>query len=81
VVTVWDPSNPAINRFTGITLTTNIVGLDFAGIPGFTYRIERSTDFVGWTSLGSAIVPTNGLVHFEDLAVPQTSAYYRAYTQ
>ena len=49
----------------------------FAGIPGFTYIIERSTDGADWTAIGSAVVPANGLFEFLDSAPPSGSVFYR----
>jgi hypothetical protein len=49
---------------------------DFAGIPGFRYTIERSTDLSAWSALKSVTAPANGLFSILDAeALP--SAFYR----
>ena len=52
-------------------------GSPFNPIPGFTYIIERSTDGVEWTAVGSAVVPASGLLEFLDSAPPSGSVFYR----
>ena len=48
----------------------------FAGIPGFSYTIERSTDLTTWTPLQTVAAPDNGLFSFTDNdGLP--SAFYR----
>jgi len=48
----------------------------FAGIPGFSYTIERSTDLTTWTPLQTVAAPENGLFSFTDNdGLP--SAFYR----
>lgn len=65
-----------------IRSTTFIPGPDgglraqFAGIPGFRYAIERSTDLTGWNTLESVTAPPNGLFSILDSdGLP--SAFYR----
>jgi hypothetical protein len=70
-------------------LTPNIVSLTkvgstatirFAGIPGFTYHMERTTSLtapVSWTDLGTIVVPANGIADYVDSAAPAGSAFYR----
>lgn len=41
-----------------------IVGL--AGVAGWTYTIQASTNLVTWTNLGTATAATNGLCQFQD---------------
>lgn len=48
----------------------------FAGIPGFSYTIERSTDLSTWTPMQTLTAPANGLFSFTDNdGLP--SAFYR----
>jgi hypothetical protein len=47
------------------------------GVPGYQYRIERSTDLEEWTHIGNAIAESDGVVHFADPALPEGQAYYR----
>jgi hypothetical protein len=55
----------------------------FRGIPGYTYRVERTTSLSGastvWTSLGAAteLPASSGSFEFEDTNPPGGQAYYR----
>jgi hypothetical protein len=49
----------------------------FAGIPGFTYIIERSTDGADWTAVGSAVASANCLFEFLDSDPPSGPVFYR----
>jgi autotransporter-associated beta strand protein len=66
----------ASNTFSGSTATVS-----FAGIPGFNYTAQRSTNLVGWASLLTTNAPAGGLFqvidNFSDLGVVPSSAYYR----
>jgi autotransporter-associated beta strand protein len=63
-----------------ISFTNGVVGMRFAGIPGYAYEIQRATNLtppVAWTTLHSTNAPTEGLFDFIDLTPPVGSAYYR----
>jgi hypothetical protein len=83
VVTVGSADDLTPNIMS-ITMTeTNTVKIRFAGIPGFTYGIERTANLspASWGNIGTICVPANGIAEFEDLTPPQGMAYYRtAYT-
>jgi hypothetical protein len=51
--------------------------IGFQGIPGRTYRIERSTDMTIWTTLATVISSPTGQVAFTDESPPPGSAFYR----
>lgn len=52
--------------------------LTFAGLPGYTYTIERAETPVGpWTALGPATTGSNGIGTYLDAAPPPGSAFYR----
>ncbi|MFM1768283.1 MAG: hypothetical protein RJA22_812 [Verrucomicrobiota bacterium] len=66
----------------------NLVGLDplpgggfeirFAGIPGRTYQVQRSTAPNGpWTTVSTLVAPLQGLMEYQDANPPQPSAFYR----
>jgi hypothetical protein len=69
----------------GIAMTNNTVTLNFAGIPGYTYLVQRSINLADWATLVTTNAPSAGLFqwvdNFSDLGVPPapppTSAYYR----
>ena len=65
-----------------ITLTNSQVTLNFAGIPNFSYAVQRATNLSGsWTTLVTTSAPAAGLFQwmddFSDLGRPPASAYYR----
>jgi hypothetical protein len=67
----------APNRIGDVVVGTDGAHARFAGIPGFTYTIERSTDGADWTAVGSVVVPANGLLEFLDSTPPAGSVFYR----
>jgi hypothetical protein len=64
-------------------LTTNNIGtnLTFAvryyGVIGYTYVVQRSTNFSNWVNLATNTMPTNPPVIYTDTNPPQPTAYYR----
>ena len=48
------------------TITPNGTLVRFAGIPGFNYTIQTSSDGTNWTAIGSIAAPANGLVKYLD---------------
>ena len=64
-----------------ITVSGGSATVKFAGIPGFSYLVQRSTNLVDWLTLFTTNVPSSGLYSFtdtfSDLGTPPTSAYYR----
>ena len=55
--------------------------LSFAGVPGSTYNVDRSTNLISWTTIETTNAPGTGLFNytddFSDLGGPPSSAYYR----
>jgi hypothetical protein len=70
---------------TGITISNGVAIIDFAGIPGRSYQVQRSTNLVDWATLVTTNAPAAGVFQwvddFSDLGVPPadppSSAYYR----
>jgi autotransporter-associated beta strand protein len=63
-----------------ISPTNGVVGLRFAGIPGYNYEVQRATDLtppVAWTTLWTTNCPPLGLFDYIDLTPPLGQAYYR----
>jgi len=63
-----------------VTIGGSSATVSFAGIPGYTYGVQRSTNLVDWTTLGttnlsSPVFDFNDT--FGDLGVVPSSAYYR----
>lgn len=73
---------------TGATFNIVASGLDadhhpvitFAGIPGYSYKVQRSQDLSAWTDLWTTNAPETGLFQYTDYS--QTNpAFYRAVSQ
>ena len=72
VVTVTNISPTAISIANGIPL------LNFAGIPSFSYTVQRSTNLATWDDLLTTNAPSgNALFDYQDPAAPQPAAFYR----
>jgi hypothetical protein len=55
--------------------------LDFAGIPGKTYRVQASTNLAAWSDIGSVTVDSSGTLQFEDAnAAAFRTRFYRTVT-
>ncbi|TAK99169.1 MAG: DUF5011 domain-containing protein, partial [Verrucomicrobia bacterium] len=81
-VQVTSESDPSLNRIGGITMDGNgHVHVRFAGIPGYTYTMERSTDLTNWASIGTFTVGDDGIADFEDANPPVSQAFYRTVSQ
>ncbi len=71
----------AAGQITGVgyNRTNHQVTLRLAGVAGKNYRIEASTDFEAWTSLGTNTVPGTMLLDFVDVeSTNYTHRFYRA---
>ena len=64
-----------------ITVSGSTATVNFAGIPGYTYAVQRSTNLLAWVTLLTTNAPAAGLFDFTDdfgdLGGPPASAYYR----
>jgi alpha-tubulin suppressor-like RCC1 family protein len=67
------PTNPPILTM----LPGGHVGIQFQGIPGRSYQIERSTDMVVWQTIATVTAGPTGVVSFTDESPPQPSAFYQ----
>jgi hypothetical protein len=77
-VQVYSQNDPTMNRIGAITMDANgHAHVRFAGIPGMTCIVERSTDLHTWTNIGSFTVPDDGIADFEDANPPTGMAFYR----
>src|SRR5262245_5805847 len=70
-------SDLAPNTVGDATPIANGTLIRFAGIPGFTYTIESSSDGTNWTAITSIIAPPNGLMKYLDSSSPAGSQLYR----
>ncbi len=76
-VIVADTGTLAPNRIGVVVVGPDGAHARFAGVPGFTYIIERSTDGADWTAVGSAVAPANSLFEFLDSDPPSGPVFYR----
>ena len=61
-----------------VTILPSGVRVRFAGIPGFTYNVQRAAATSGpWTTLASQVAPLHGLIEYLDAAPLAGSAFYR----
>jgi hypothetical protein len=68
---VFGPATPSINTSGGAPV------LNFAGIPGYGYSVQVSTDMTDWTTIWTTNAPDGGLFQFTDTSAPQPTAFYR----
>jgi hypothetical protein len=62
----------------GVSPSGGSVTVNFAGIPGYLYDIQRATDPGGpWATVATQTAPANGLFSYTDPSPPQPTAYYR----
>jgi hypothetical protein len=82
LVTVLSENAASLNLVGQPTPTNGTVVVRFAGIPGITYSVERSSDQVTWTSAGTYTVPNTGIAEFTDSTpAAQPPYYYRTALQ
>ena len=53
------------------------IQLAFAGIPGRSYEIQRSSDLTNWLVIATVAAGPTGAVSFTDPSPPQPNGYYR----
>jgi len=83
LILVLSESDASLNQVGQPTATTNgTVVVRFAGIPGTTYSVQRSSDQVTWSSAGTYLVPATGIAEFTDSTpAAQPPYYYRTVIQ
>jgi hypothetical protein len=68
-------------RFAAGNIGTNVITLALDGVPGFTYRVDTSTNLLNWTPLTN-FVGTAPTMYFQDVPVTNFSRrFYRAVGQ
>jgi uncharacterized repeat protein (TIGR03803 family) len=60
-----------------LSKSPNGTDLGIAGIPGYTYALQRSTDLAAWAELGRFLMPPSALVPYVDANAPPAAAFYR----
>jgi hypothetical protein len=78
-VTVTVAGNSGVGANTPVltSLPGGDIQVDFQGIPGRSYEIQRSTDLTDWTVLATIIAGPTGAVSFTDENPPVGNAFYR----
>jgi autotransporter-associated beta strand protein/parallel beta-helix repeat protein len=76
-VRVRDESDPSLNQIGGIEVTPGGVKVRFAGIPGRSYSLERSTNLVVWSQISTVTAPEDGVIEFLDTMPPGGMGFYR----
>jgi len=77
VVKVLSPTEASLNLFGPPAISPDGTKMRFAGIPGRTYTVERSTDLVTWTAIGAYTAPGTGTTEFTDSSPVEGQSYYR----
>ena len=57
-----------------LTVSNNVATAFFAGRPGWTYTVQRSTNLLNWTTIWTTNAPGGGLFHFTEEAIEHTIA-------
>ena len=61
--------------------TANGRKIQFACTPGFSYRIQRTSDLTGaWTDITTVTGPANAYIEYEDTSAPAGQSFYRTVT-
>ena len=77
-----------VNPGTGITfnmlplvISNTYPFVQFAGVRGHTYELQRSPDLSNWVTITTILLPTNGIGigSFHDTGAPPTNAFYRTH--
>ncbi|MDR3460548.1 MAG: Ig-like domain repeat protein [Verrucomicrobiae bacterium] len=67
----------AAGQVNHITVTGGTASLSFAGIPGYLYHVQVSTNLLDWNTIWTTNTPAGGVFDYTDGNPPQPSAYYR----
>jgi hypothetical protein len=68
----------AISSVVSVASTGGAITIQFAGVPGYTYDVERTTNLDGvWTVLLTTNAPPHGVWIYTDNNPPQPAAFYR----
>ena len=74
---VYEPAG--FSRFTQLTSTGTTTRLRLSADQGVAFVIERTADFMDWTSISTNIA-WEGIVQLQDASAPAGGAFYRART-
>jgi hypothetical protein len=55
------------------------MGIQFNGIPGVAYQLQRSTDLASWTTIATITAGSRGEIDFTDNNPPAPNGFYRLF--
>jgi hypothetical protein len=61
-------------------LSNGRIGIQFNGIPGVGYQLQRSTDLVSWTTVATITAGSRGEISYTDENPPSPNGFYRLST-
>lgn len=64
-------------QINGFTATGGTASMTFAGIPGYKYHVQVSTNLSIWNDVLITNAPAGGVFQFTDSSAPQPDAFYR----
>ncbi len=70
-------STPLFGQSEVVSTISGTATLSFAGIPTYSYSVNRSTNLTDWATIWTTNAPVGGVFQFIDTAAPTPSAYYR----
>ena len=76
-VTINVDSTPLFGQSQIVSTSGGTATLNFAGIPGYSYSVQRSTNLTSWIVIWTTNAPAGGVFQFIDAAAPDPSAYYQ----
>ena len=71
------PAGGLVGQHITLDVQSEKVLLQFAGVGGYRYRVQRSVDLTTWDTLWTTNAPAAGLFQYQDSSPPQPAGYYR----
>lgn len=70
-------SNGMGGQISGMAFTNGVASMTFAGIPGYLYHVQVSTNLSDWNDVLITNAPSGGVFQFNDNPAPLPEAFYR----
>jgi hypothetical protein len=64
-------------QISNLAFTGGVASMTFAGIPGYQYHVQVSTNLSDWSDILITNAPVGGVFQFNDSAAPLPTAFYR----
>ena len=71
------PAGGLVGQHITLDVQSEKVLLQFAGVGGYRYQVQRSVDLTTWDTLWTTNAPAAGLFQYQDSSPPQPAGYYR----